>query len=167
MADSEYLEAAEEARGALYDLLMLTEPHRGRNLRVAYADLKQWIDTNAPEDPAEAEARAAKERAEYQRRTAWRSTSMDRREAYVFQFLGEERLTIGELTERATKALHVDYQIFDSNIRSTVNRMFQAGQLEREGEEWHSRIRYRYFRKRTLEGPIADLQTALDEGGEA
>jgi hypothetical protein len=163
----EYIEACRGAKDALYDLLMLTEPDLGRNLRVAYADLKQWIAKNEGEDdPAVAKARAEEERAEYQRRNAWRATSFERREAYVFQFLGEERLTIGEITDRAKAALHVDYDIYESMLRAQVTRMHKAGQLDREGEQWHSRIRYRYFCKRTLEGPIADLQAALDEGEE-
>ncbi len=162
----EYVQACREALDALYDLLMMTEPDRGSHLRIAYSDLKKFIAKNEREDPAVAKARAEEDLAEYQRRNAWKRTSFERREAYVFQFLGDERLTIGELTKRARNALHVDYDIYESMLRAQVTRMYKAGQLDREGEEWHSRIRYRYFCKRTLEGPIADLQAQFDQGNE-
>ncbi len=165
----EYIEACREARDALYDLLMMTEPDTGRDLRLAYSEVKRKIREHEKEDPEVAGEKAEEERAQYERRNAWRRTPMERRDAYVFQYLGDERHTIGELTERIKQALHVDLDIYESMVRAHVTRMFKEGQLQREGEQWHSRVRYRYYyRPRKLEGPIADLQKQFeqDEAGE-
>ncbi len=96
-------------------------------------------------------------------RDYWMRTPNERREAYAFQLLGDARLTIAEITDLFQAELEPDAKPYETDIRSLVTKMFKAGQLEREGEEWRSRIRYRYFRKCTLEGPIADLQAQLDD----
>lgn len=44
--------------------------------------------------------------------------------------------------------------------------MLRAGQLEREAETFNkTHMRYRYSRKRTLDGPIVELEQAYQEGG--
>lgn len=163
----EYIEACREAKDALYDLLMMTEPDTGQKLRVAYSELKGKIHEHEGEDPEVAREKDEEQRAKYERRNAWRRTSMERRDAYVFQYLGDERHTIGELAEHIKQALHVDFDIYENMVRAHVTRMFKEGKIQREGEKWHSRVRYRYYRPRKLEGPIADLQKQFEQDEEA
>jgi len=162
----EYIEACRDARDALYDLLMMTEPDAGRNLRLAYSQLKHKIREHEGDAPEVASEKAEEVYRDYARRTAWQRTPMQRRDEYVLQSLGEERLTIGELTGRVETALQADFDIYESMVRAHVTRMFKEGKLEREGEQWHSRVRYRYFRPRKLEGVIADLQKQFDGEGD-
>lgn len=123
--------------------------------------------TSRPPRGVEREAHQLEEhRLDDERRHGWRLLSMDRREAFVFQFLGDDHLTIAELTKRFEAELEPDIAIYESHVRGIVTRMFNTGQLAREGEEWHSRIRYRYLRKRELEGPIVELDAMLRADGD-
>jgi hypothetical protein len=101
----------------------------------------------------------------------------ERRESLLFQVLGDERLILRELTSRLNAELgtpdHEPYSalvaepVYQGNVRSLVMRMFHAGQLERVAESFKNKTRYRYFRKRGLDGPIVDLERAYHEGGES
>lgn len=149
-----YIELCHTAKDALYELLKATEPDMGYKLRTAYSDLKTYIAEHgeAEDSPAEPEPER------------WGDLPIPQRQAHVLEHLGEDRLTISELTTVLEKALHVDYSVYENWVRSAVNRMFKEGKLQREGEQWHSRIRYRYYVPRELEGPIADLQRQFDAG---
>jgi acetylornithine deacetylase len=56
----------------------------------------------------------------------------------------------------------VAHTIDESSIRSTVMRMYHHRELDRRGEPFKGKLRYRYFR-RGLEGPIVDLERAFHE----
>lgn len=159
----EYIEACREARDALYDLLMMTEPDTGQDLRLAYSELKRKIIEREGEDPEVVREKAEEKRRDREREDAWHDTPMERRDAYISEYLGEGRLTIGELMKQMRAGMHVDFSICESHVRSHVGRMHKAGKLHREGEQWHSQVRYRYYHPRKLLGPIADLQNQFDQ----
>lgn len=109
---------------------------------------------------------------------AWRRVRRDERERLVSKVLGEGRLLIRELTERINAALGYPEStdedgyrsaraVYESEIRNLVVRLVRDGQLEREPEPFEGKIRYRYSRKRGLDGPIADLERAYRDDGEA
>ena len=166
MADRvEYIEACKEAKDALYDVLMMIEPDTGQQLRLAYSELKGKLREHEAEDPEVVQQKAEKKRLERERgKTRGTRYLMEERDAYVLEHLAEERLTIGELSKRMKAAMHVEFWICESYVRSHVGRMFKAGKLHREGEQWHSRVRYRYYHPRELEGHIADLQKQFENG---
>ncbi len=153
MPSDSYIALCERARDALRELLMKTEPDLATTERAAYSSLKKYI-AKFGDDGGEETKEPEPDR--------WGSLAIPQRQAHIVEHLGEARLTIAELTAVLEKALHVDYRVYENWVRSTVNRMYKEGKLHREGEQWHSRIRYRYYVPRELEGPIAELQAQLD-----
>lgn len=107
--------------------------------------------------------------------TAWRQMPRERRETLVFQALDDDRLTIRELTERLGRALgcsapdqlgRLPLSAYQSGVGNLVKRMLREGQLGREPETFNkTHRRYRYFRRRELEGAIAELDRAYREIG--
>lgn len=170
MTAGEYTEACRVAKEALYDVLMATEPDTGGRLRVAYTQLKRLSGTGEAGHGRETREREEREREErlqeHKRRTGWKRISMDRREAFAFQLLGDDRLTIADLTKRFRTEFGTDIAIHETHIRGLVARMLEAGHLARKGEAWQGRVRYRYFRKRELEGPIVELEAMLQAHGD-
>jgi hypothetical protein len=106
---------------------------------------------------------------------AWRRLSRDRRESLVFQVLGDRRLVIREITAGMNAELgypqqegrHNPRAVCESEVGNLVKRMLREGQLQREAETFNkTHTRYRYSRRRDLDGPIADLERAYNaEGG--
>jgi hypothetical protein len=86
--------------------------------------------------------------------------------------LSDDRLIIPELESRLNAELGYSPEgkvraVYGSHVRRLITRMFRAGQLERVAEPAPGcKIRHRYFAKRSLEGPIADLERAYQEGSE-
>jgi hypothetical protein len=129
--------------------------------------------TNRPVTPREQRARdlAASREAD----EVWRQTPRERRETLLFQVLGDEALILRELTERMNGELgfpqppgtRAPRAVYDGSVRSLVQRMLRDGQLERESETFNkTHMRYRYFRRRGLEGPIAGLERAYRDDSE-
>jgi hypothetical protein len=129
--------------------------------------------TNRPVTPREQRARdlAASREAD----EVWRQTPRERREVLLFQVLGDEALILRELTERMNGELgfpqppgtRAPRAVYDGSVRSLVQRMLRDGQLERKSETFNkTHMRYRYFRRRGLEGPIADLERAYRDDSE-
>lgn len=138
----DYLELVEGARDALFDLLMATEPGTGMRLHAAYAELKRAAEREVPRWTDE--------------------VSPQERERQVLSVLSEHRLTIRELTERLDAELEA--RVYESHVRACVMRLFAARELDRKPEPGlKGRPRFRYFKRTRLEGPIADLERALQE----
>jgi hypothetical protein len=54
--------------------------------------------------------------------------------------------------------------VYGNELRALVMRLFRDGQLKREAETFNkTHTRYRYFRRRGLEGPIVDLEQAYHD----
>lgn len=97
------------------------------------------------------------------RRLNWsRDTTIYNREQHVLTAIGEKQLTIAE-TMDAIRVVHEEgFFVGESGVRSVVTRLFKSHDLDRTGEEYRGRVRYRYFRRIGLEGPIADLQRTMN-----
>ena len=95
---------------------------------------------------------------------AWRAAPTAARESRVLQVLGDDALTQRELRNRLEEA---GAALYERDIRYLLTRMLRAGQLDRVKEPFRQTGRYRYFRRRGLEGPIADLERAFHDDGEA
>lgn len=95
-------------------------------------------------------------------KAAWARFTLAQRTHLTLELLGDDRLTVRELTERFCTRLP-ECRLYDSNVRALVGRLFTAGELDRVGERYRKgdSIRYRYFR-RPLSGPIADLDREFD-----
>ncbi|MDX6648150.1 MAG: hypothetical protein QOJ97_101 [Solirubrobacteraceae bacterium] len=95
----------------------------------------------------------------------WKERPPVEREHLVLNALGEDRLSLGELVPRVREQAGDD-QIWDSYLKTVVNRLIEAGELERVKErrcrgDHPSAFTNRYFRRRDLDGPIADLDRRL------
>lgn len=177
---AEYTELVEAARDAMRALLARTEPGTGLRLHHAYRDLGDMLTAGATHErtPGEIEqdravpADGGEREASQGRVSTWRDIPRARREALVFQVLGEDRLTIRMITERMEGELvRLGFArwdgfracaVYQTEVDPVVKRMWRHGQLERAPETFNgSRIRHRYRRPCGMEGPIADLDRAL------
>ncbi|HEX2161683.1 MAG TPA: hypothetical protein VHF88_07665 [Thermoleophilaceae bacterium] len=159
ISHDEYLELCHNAKDALSDLLDETDHDLGTCERTAYKSLKRYIARHEAEaDEPEDDDGWAVERA---RRKAWDRWPMERKRAVVLELLGDKRLTGKELAQRFRQAVAADFDVYEDQVLYIVKKMLGAD-LDRELEQWGSRGRYRYFRKRGLEGPIAELQRQFD-----
>lgn len=158
MTPDEYRELQIEARDALTELLRHTEPGTGLYLHTALAQLKSNIaegdktETTPPLPPAAPTT------------TYWkREYSSQYRDREVLALLTDHQLTKREVLDHI-RAAHPDMWVSLSTTDAAVNRLYLARELDRIAEPTaNKRTRYRYFKRTTLEGPIADLQRALDE----
>jgi hypothetical protein len=170
------------------DLLRGSTPDSWMGLRRDYSELRQVLERDDQERQQEQERQATDEQKEQkdrqrrelaerlrERRNVWAGMRRERRESLLFQVLGDERLILRELTSRMNAELGTpDHEsnstVYQGDVRTLVMRMFHAGQLERVAESFKNKTRYRYFRKRGLNGPIVDLERAYhddERGGES
>ncbi len=172
---NEYRELIEGAYDAIHKLLTESTPDSWMGLRSNYTVLRQTLERDAQEPQQEQKRyeqdegeRIRREQAEIRKRRdlGWKRLPRERRESALFQVLGDEGLTLRWLASRMEAGLGV--RIYESDLRYPVKRMFSEGQLERVEETFRNKPRYRYFRKRGLDGPIVDLERAYhhEDGGE-
>jgi len=97
-------------------------------------------------------------------RPAWMDRSTFERDRLTLEALREDRLTVAELTTRLAGQFD-DRAVYDGHVRSIVERLRHAGDVERvrlapgtEGE-YHA-ARWLYSRRSALTGPIAELERA-------
>lgn len=160
---NEYLEELENTRDALYRLTRVMEPGTGWTIHEAYNDVKAAIKAETGKDTGESD-KPTDARAEYRARVdGWQKRPRVERERFIMDALGERHLTIREVTKRLGDALP-EHHIYQGNVTGLISRMWKAGELDREPEMYRNRTRYRYFRKVTLEGPIAELDRAFHDG---
>lgn len=158
MSNEEYQELREAAADALRELLRNTEPGTGLYLHTTLAKLRREIDQETRQDENTVEPVGDRPR--------WTVLSTLDRERQVLDALSEQRLTINEL--RSYLDEHTGYRVYHSHVAAVVRGLFvEARELDRVGERYTrgKSLRYRYFRRTKLEGPIADLQRQID--GEA
>jgi hypothetical protein len=175
--DEEFRELIEEARDAVRKLLDDSEHDSWVALRRGYRELRWALDLrdSAPDEtaPAAVDAFKVAEKAANERRRAWQQMSRDQRENLLLHVLSDRQLLIRELTSRLNVELgpadrKIDRTLYDSDVRSLVMRLFREGQLERESETFNkTHMRYRYMRRRELDGPIAGLERAYRAESEA
>jgi hypothetical protein len=129
-------------------------------------DFDEEVDDEQPSGP-DRKAREREERRE--RRFAWKESPLVEREREALQLLGDDRLTIKEITERFNEA-HPEPDIpiiFDTDVRPLMYRLLHAREVDRKAEPrvpGGKAVRHRYFRRQTLEGPIVDLERTFREG---
>lgn len=163
MTDAEYIDLCHQAKDALAELLDATDHDRGTKQRIAYRDLKRYIEKHegGRDDEPESRSELDEIRERRARSRAWRQWPLERKEALVLEILGDERLTGKELAIRFRTAVAADFDACQDQVMYVVRKMLGT-QVDRELEPWGSRGRYVYFAKRGLEGPIAELQAQLD-----
>ena len=164
----DYREMIEEAVAALDALFEKSTPDSWIWLRGGYRDLRRALECDDAKRLAE-DRRQQRDRFSDQaeRQASWRRLPRDRRESLLLHVLGEGRLTLREITRRLNAELGVPEgalpTLFDDKVRPMVRRMVDIGQLERTEESFQGKLRYRYARKRDLEGPISELERAYHE----
>lgn len=164
MADREYVELMETARDAIRALLEKSDVGSGLDIRAAYNTLERTINKQNRKADKRPERDEQQQREEWHKaRIAWKWTPMLERERLAIELIADRRLTVRELAGKLTEA-RPDCFVYESDARSLVYRLCDAGELDRVGEEWRGRTRYRYFRKVDLEGPIVGLDRAFRDG---
>jgi ribonuclease D len=171
--DDDYRELIEGARDALRELLDDSNHDSWLQVRIAYGELRTALARDDKEQERHERHERTQDRyaAEAEATDAWRRTPAAARESLLLRVLGDERLILRQLTSRLNAELGYPTgkgcSVYENNVRNLATRMLRAGQLEREAETFNkTHTRYRYFRKRTLEGPIIDLERTYQEGGE-
>ncbi|MGI8630796.1 MAG: hypothetical protein ACR2LV_11625 [Solirubrobacteraceae bacterium] len=169
--DDAYREMIVVMRDGVRALLDHSDHGSWFELRIGYRALCRALERD--DQVRERDNQVQHERkAHYERNDVWKRTPAERRESLLLHVLGDERLIIRQLTSRLNAELGSgDAVVYESHVRGLVMRMLAAGQLERVEESFRNKPRYRYFRKRTLEGPIAGLERAFvndddEKGGE-
>lgn len=172
--DDEYRGLIEDVRDAIDKLLRESTSDSLLRLRAEYGGLCQMLEhddrerTKAVGDRQRNEQTARlEERRKLER--IWDEASVARRESLLFDALRDERLTLRETTARLNVVLKAPDRcsiVYQPSVRSLVMRLFREGQLERVAETFKGKPRFRYFRKRALEGPIVDLERAYHEEGD-
>lgn len=173
----DFRDRIESAREAVLDLLRASEPDSWVSLRAGYGELRGALARDDKQRELEERKREKDERwerkleVEDEAKGSWRQLSAAARESLLLQVLGDERLILRQLTDRLNAELGHPTKpvaVYQGHVRSLVMRMFGAGQLEREPETFNkTHTRYRYFRRRMVDGPIVDLERAYHEGSDA
>jgi hypothetical protein len=158
----DYAELVRAAKDALGDMLRASEPGTGLSLHMAYAALKSMLDkeqgTVVETQQESPEKKLAREFAEAQARTRlWLDLNLDDRHRIILQVIGDEKLTLREITKRLDD-YRDDWKIWQSNVASTVKRLCERGDLACEKDMLGNRPRNRYFHSTDLTGTIADLE---------
>lgn len=171
----EFRELIEDTLDAIRALCNKSEPDSWMRLRVGFVELCNALErddragqgsdgrSSSGDDYLAAKAAWRDSNADYfAAKAAWGHTSRPARESLVLQVLADDRLTVSEMADRMNAELGFEKAraVHDSNLRPMLSRMLDAGQLERQPQVFRGKVRYRYFRKRGLEGPIADLERA-------
>jgi len=130
--------------------------------------------TSRPVPPREQRARDRAAMEESQK--VWGRLPRERRETLLLHVLGDEQLIIREVTDRMNRELGCPQRknewkptaVYPGNVTALIKRLWRGGQLERLPETFNkTHTRYRYFRSRVLDGPIADLERAYEDDSEA
>ena len=171
--DDQYRGLIEDASDAIGELLNASTPDSWLRLRADYGQLCRTLESDdrareCGEDERRQREWEAQRDDQRDRRAEWRRSSAASRESLLLQALGDERLVIREITPRLNAQLG-SYEkgwqtLYESDVRRLAMRMCHSGQLERAAEKFQGKVRYRYHRKRTLNGPIADLERTYQQG---
>jgi hypothetical protein len=167
--NDEYRELIAAAERALYDLLEASTPESWLALRPGYGELKREVlrQAGATYSATRAGHIERQRRGRDEIHDRWSALGGDAREELLFQVLGDDRLLIREIVERLNDVLvpeDVTWRaVYENAVRGLTVRLVRDGRLERIAEPWRGRVRYRYFRRRGLSGPIADLERAFHD----
>jgi hypothetical protein len=162
--DDDYRSLIVAVRDSLHVLLVASSPDSWMSLRSAYGVLDRALEQTAPVAPAPTPREVLYEAKRPS--VDWKQIPAERREAILFQVLGDNALTPREIT----KAINVELAtpgeedrwrvVYETAVKSLLNRMMLSGRLTRTPEPFKGKFRYRYSISRTLDGPIADLERA-------
>ena len=194
--DEDYVELMDNAKSAIRALLAESTEESWIALRSGLREIRQAIGAEQVRDEAlaslerlrkdqeefEERRNALKQRAPEaeepaddwrplyeERRLAWRHKPMAYKEGIVIEALGDDQLTIRELTKRVNELVGwtTNTCLYESNIDSLTRRLMAARQLDRIKVQIGAREIWHYHRRRDLLGPIADLERAYRDDGEA
>lgn len=173
----EYLNLVEGARDALHDLLMASEPDSGFGLRRAYHQLKTELEKSKPgsHSTAGSDHRTPSTWTEEREHVEvnWRNLPRPEKLHLVRNALGDQALTLRELTEKLELALqasagpmrHASY-VFQSSLVGLVKELVEMGEWGRTKEDrtpGSPQYRWRYHRLSKLSPEMESLRDALGE----
>ena len=160
-ARKHWLGLLEDAQTALEKVIRVSKPGTGMELHAAYRSLGLIRERDAG-PPAWREELI-------EQRNVWKRLSRLDRERLAIEVIGEKHLTVSELTARIESELggRSVVSVYVSDVRPLLARLIGAGELDRFGEQWRGRTRYRYFRRTQLSGPIAELERMFTENSES
>jgi hypothetical protein len=166
--NDEYRELIDAAERAVYDLLVASTPESWLSLRTGYGELKREVLRHeGTSDRGRAEHIERQRRLRESIHERWNRLTTEARENLLLHVLADDRLLIREMVERLNDELvpeDVTWRaVYESSVRGLAARLVRNGQLERAAESWRGKVRYRYFRRRGLSGPIADLDRAFHD----
>jgi hypothetical protein len=128
MCSDEYRELEKMACRALRDLLVVTEPGTGLVLHEAYAMLKKKVQAGE-QTPTVEGGEGGDSNGETARWQLWQQTPEAERGHWVLNALGDETLSTSQIAARI--AADHDGRVHDRNIKPTLARMLDQGELTR------------------------------------
>lgn len=96
----------------------------------------------------------------------WERQPRHIRHRLVLEALGERALTARQVAERIERE-HPEGALYANQMTYVLKQLLEAGEVQREPEQFQKKLRYRWSRKTDLTGPIAGLQRQLDEAKDA
>lgn len=158
----DYIEACRKARRALKKVIRKSEPGTGWTLHKAYSELGRVIDRD---DEPEVPHRVGPSDEYWERRRGWTTMPMHLRQRVVLEALGDQRRTVRETLTRIEKT-RPDLKLHDPDVRYVLDRMLEAGEVDRETEQFKNKPRWRWHRNIDLHGTIADLDRVFHQEGD-
>lgn len=135
---------------------------------IRYAEgLPDDADDGAPVHetaPTAAELRARTSAEAAEKRRAWREMPRWERKRRLLDALGDERMTTSALARKLNRTPGASFS--GEYTRILARELVEAGELV-EAKATGGRCRFVYSRQTELSGPIADLEAAFHEAGEA
>src|SRR5262249_32214800 len=102
-----------------------------------------------------------RERDHRERERAWRRIPQEQRDELLLRALGGEGLTVREVTARLNAEVGSPAAedgwatVPPSTVIQMAKRMLRVGHLERVGEQFQGKVRYRYFRHHASSEAVA------------
>lgn len=179
----DYRALIEDARDAVCELLTASTPESWIGLRTSYGFMLSELrdddrqrareQQNArPSTPARSARVSEVDAAFAQLDQCWKPLTHERRVSLVLDVLGDDALTVREITGRISERFRTPECgsrriVYETYARPLLRKMFLTGQIDRHaetrGKPGSKATRYRYSARRQLDGPIADLERAFHQ----
>lgn len=161
----------EDAMEAVEDLVKHAAPDSFSYLRLGYGEMRRGLECDDDDlldlgrDQKTQLDITASRVAQRAARAKWTGLTIDDRQNLIVSAIGGDRCSLHEITERVNQALvgpEAEWRaVYEEGLRPVVLEIFERGEIDRDDDARTKRRRFVYFRRRGLDGPIAELERAF------